>query len=67
MRDQMEGGRGGEGSVMGKTLPILQRKGRDSGGWGWGEGEEGGRETERERDSLHVLLSMCLVNLDRNA
>lgn len=26
-----------------------------------------GREGEKERDSLHVLLSMCLVNLGRNA
>lgn len=62
MRDQMEGGRGGEGSVMGKTLPILQRRGRDRGG-----ADGGGREVAKERDSLHVLLSMCLVNLGRNA
>lgn len=39
---------------MGKTLPILQRK---------EETEVGGGE----RESVHVLLSMCLVKLGRNA
>lgn len=40
---------------MGKTLLILQRK------------EETEVGEERERESVHVLLSMCLVNLGRNA
>lgn len=56
--------RGSEGSVgrkkkrrglsNGEDTSNTSKKGRDSGGGG-------------ERDSVHVLLSMCLVNLGRNA